>query len=488
MGRIMRTLTGKMNSFGMGESKRRSRLGFGVAVWGTELGILETTPSVEKKEKIFDFPSEKLGTQTLSRRESYKLQHNAKAFLAMRKPSEELISGYDKRREWNKERRVISTNLDLFPSLKYSHSSFLPSTVVERMPDWVNILCSDSDKPKARMEAVARSHSIWIDPVDCNNELYKYRLRIIDVLAWSYLNDCVPIMMTLTVYHRWHNLKELLRVIIDSRSSLFDGRPGRTFKRKIGLEGYLNRLEITLNDGEEGYSNNGWHPHFHVVLIVPRNKLKTLSDSEQELRERWVSFVCRHFKKVFGEEIPESYLPAFKEHGLFFSRYCKGEFKGQLRPVQDSNYLAKIMGYDPAEVFGGDKELSTATLKDSKIPFDLLRKFTANNVDLWNEYVFATKGVVAFRFSQGLEKRVQDYFAQHSEKKPARKNCPKEKIVAVLQESVYHLFYQNFKIPQLLQQAALGYDVLCQWVKDTFVELGVSELLDNPLAMPRPPD
>ena len=61
--------------------------------------------------------------------------------------------------------------------------------------------------------------------------------------------------------------------------------------------------------------------------------------------------------------------------GLMFSRVYDGDAKsyGALRHVDDSKYLAKIMGYDPAEVYGGDKEMASATLKNSKIPFDLIR-------------------------------------------------------------------------------------------------------------------
>ncbi len=151
-----------------------------------------------------------------------------------------------------------------------------------------------------------------------------------------------------------------------------------------------------------------------------RDKLETLSDLEQKWREVWVECVQKQFKKVFGEEIDKSYLPASRKHGLVFSRCSKDSYrgkKGDLRPVDTSDYLAKIMGYDSPEVYGGDSEMTASDAKNSKIPFDLLRdaKLPASNVDLWVEYAFATKGVPAFRFSGGLEDKVNAYFEQHPE-------------------------------------------------------------------------
>ena len=58
--------------------------------------------------------------------------------------------------------------------------------------------------------------------------------------------------------------------------------------------------------------------------------------------------------------------------------------------------LDKIEGYDHLHVYGIDKEVSTNVIKNSKIPFDLLREVSAGNIDLWTEYAIATKGVPAF--------------------------------------------------------------------------------------------
>lgn len=508
-------------------SKRRDMLGTDVKIWSESSGYYRTRPVRLSKTVL----------NPLFRENSWELLDRSKMFLASRKPSQELIDALDVRREWNRDQRIISTVLDLFPGLKYSYSSFLP---VAHRKKTVNLLSSFGDnnveffdgqhsvpsfqsqtetaiadnsqrqddtiersdrrksppsssqtetakffKSRGRVEDIARSHNYRLDPVDAPKELFKYQLRIADVLAYGYCVGMIPIMMTLTVFHRWHPLAGLVNVLQKSRSALFDGRQGRRIKKEMGLFGYINRMEETINDTPD--NNNGWHPHYHVVLFIPAKNLEKVSAMEADLKKRWVSLVSRYFKEEFDEEIPASYYDAFCEHGLVFSRYSKGDNAGELRPVKDSQYLAKIMGYDPADVYGGDKELATATLKDSKIPFDLLCETTANNIDLWNEYAIALKGVVGFRFSKGLEQAAKDYFEQHPDKKPRINDCPREKVVARLENAIYQLFYRNYKIPQLLKKITEGYDALVAWVKETLAELGYEHLCDNPMALPRPP-
>ena len=59
--------------------------------------------------------------------------------------------------------------------------------------------------------------------------------------------------------------------------------------------------------------------------------------------------------------------------------------------------------------------------------------------------------------------------------------------MATIRHEAYQILYRNGLIPQLLEHAAKGYDSFCSWVKDSFVDLGIPELCDNPFAMPRPP-
>lgn len=531
-------------------SKRRSRLGVGVEKFNEECSrYYRTSPTAPL---FLELPDELLGAKKLTREDKWEMLLRAKLYLSLRSVEDfDELLGLDWRRVWNKEnpKRPIETMLDLFVSLKFAHEVMLPLTarlrkhgIDPKSVDWrnspwyyqslrnsageksslffdsaqnavkspriptardlfceeyVDIVASEKDGNETiRMEDVCRSHSIWLDPIDAPKELYKWRLRIQKAIAWAYLNDCVPAMMTLTIYHRWNNLDGLLRVLQNSWDKfLVSGRPAQKRQVEMGLVGNIRRLEITINDGDENFDENGkpktnagWHPHFHVLLFVPKDKFGALSDMEAQMKKDWAEIVAAHFRAEFGEEIPELFLPAFEAHGLYLSRYNKGERKGELRPVKDSRYLDKIYGYDPINVYGGDKEISADSFKNSKIPFDLLREITAANIDLWCEYAIATKGMAALRISRPLAKKINEYFEANPDKDPIPKGLPPSKVVAHLEATIYRLFYRNFLIPQLKAKAVEGFESLRSWVKDKMVELGVSALCDDPTALPRPPN
>lgn len=419
----------------------------------------------------------------LFRNSKWQIQRNCKKALASRSVEdlpEELKERLERRRDWNQWRET-KTLLDYFTSFKYSYSSQLPSTC----NGGGGIKLMQSSSKKGRIAGVARSHSIWLDAVDAPKELFKYRLRIQNCIDWSYKQNCVPVMVTLTTYHLWHDLDSLLRILAGAWTDFsHNGARRKVFDEFV--KGWIRRLEITINDGaEEVTSNKGWHPHYHAILMIPHDKLQELSDAEQEWRDAWTKAVCRQFEKVEGEVIGESYVNALRKFGLLFSRCDNGE----LRPVKDSKYLAKLMGYDSLNVYGGDTEITTDKLKDSKTPFDLMMKteLTAGDIDLFCEYAVATKGVPAIKFSKGLEKQVKEYFTDHP-KQSANAPCPDEDIVATISHDVYQILYRNFKLTELREKIAEGYDALCDWFRQTFTELGCPELCDVPFAMPRPPD
>ena len=550
MGKVMQKLQKKFNNlFGLVfNNKRRSHLGVRVQEFeGARPRNYRTCPAADSL--FLELPDQLLGAKVLEREDKWEMLRRAKLYLALFSIDDfESLLGLDWRRTWNKENpnRPVETLLDLFPSLKFAHECLLPLTARLRKrgidpssvnwkdspwgrralrhvsqeknslffdaakvishPDvptsgdlffeeYIDVLAAEKNgNTSVRLDDVCRSNSIWLDPVDAPKELYKWRLRVQKAICWAYANDCVPVMMTLTIFHRWHHLKNLFHVLQNSWDNFFvSSWSARKRRASMDLQGYVRRLEITLNDGlitpdGEILPNSGWHPHFHVILFVPKNKFEYLSDIESQLKKAWADIVAVQFQKEFGEEIDKSYLPALERHGLHLSRYNKGERKGQLRPVKDSAYLDKIEGYDHQHVYGIDKEVSSDVIKDSKIPFDLLREITAANIDLWAEYAIATKGVPAFQFSRPLIKRINEYFIAHPDKNPVSADLPKSKVVAHLDAEIYRLFYRNFLIPELRKKAAEGFEALTSWVKEKFIELGISALCDDPTALPRPPN
>ena len=462
-----------------------------------------------------------VGSGHFERSDRMNLLRRSKLFLARRSFAD--LSEENRPKLYGAKNK-IETVLDCFPSVKYSYSSSLPPKVVMRnhgIPEdfygrrkpnevrYFDVCCApDGSSKKARMSDVSRSANIRLDPMDAPRQLFIYRCRIRRCITWGYSVGLVPIMMTLTIFHRWNPLRGLLRVLSRSWDRFFaSGRPAVTRTKQMGVQAYIRRLEETITDGKDtqGY-NSGWHPHYHVILFVPKDKLSLISDMEEELQEAWFEIVNHFFAEEFGEEIDPSYASSFKKHGLVFSRYSDVDLKSSarkksrcvrfakkrkngkrpIRPVDDSDYMAKTVGCDPKVLYTGESEMTSIHAKNSRIPFDLLCDDTAGNNDLWVEYALATKGLRSFVFSRGLGGRVRDYFEAHPERDSVKSFVKSDKVVAQLENDVYRLLYRACKVDEMLRVAVRGYDSLCDWFRDFYLKLGYSadEITDEMLPLP----
>ena len=473
-------------------SKRRSCLGLGVADWrGSSLGSIDSVCHPSNSPVFNEF----LGTGEISCKDLWKMQRRSKSMLAMRTVAAgaTLIEKLERRRTWNRANRAVETLLDLFPSLKYSYSSLLPKS---SRRGYVEVLrTADTGRVSTRVGDIARSYNIRLDPIDSPKRLIEYAWRIQSIINWCYKQGFVPVMMTLTLYHRWHALAPLCRILRQAWSRLFGGgKAGVARKKYIDLQGYIRRMEETINDGDGGVPvdngggedksfNAGWHPHYHIVLMVPREKLQVLSDYEERLREIWVELVRKYYVDEFGEDIPASYHEAFKQHGLVFSRYksaeharacgCRHGKAGDLFEVKDGKYLAKMLGYDASEVYGIESELTAQRAKRSKAPFDLLcEEVTAGSVELWCEYAIATKGMPCFSFSHGLEQEVKAYYEAHPDEKLAEyvlpKQAPEEFVVLRLRSEDFHWLYRHFQLGELLAKSKGERAAVIAWLEENF--------------------
>lgn len=523
--------------FNMTESKRRSHVGMDVAFWQAGgLGTIGTfLPRKKDAENLSLLPDVTLGDSQLTRKQRFEMLRRSKMLLSMRRAYAEVAKLLERRKEWNIARLpVIENNLDLFPAVKYSYSS--------RRPGKNEISLVVSDGGNVRFDGVVRSCNMRLDPVDAVRIAYKKRKEIQRALQWGYDNGQIPVMLTFTIFHdwTWQPLDKLIAVLRNSYNDIFDHKVGGQLKDKIGFKYRIFRMEETidmknplteqdeqelvasgLENGERGHregehdGKHGWHPHYHVILFVPKDNLKVLEELEPTLKLRWQKLVQKHYAKFIGKEIPESYLPALYEHGLMISRYSEDVLnehgdvihkQGEIYQVNDTEYFGKIMGCDSAEMYGGDKELTNSLNKNAMSPFDLLRMpVTAEIADLWNEYAIATKGKSCFRFARGFKPVIDEYFAQHPDRDSVSASKPKESTVASLKDFVYHLLYRNFKVEEVkrtlagfVKTAGLNvaklHDLLFEWLKKLFVDWGLDEPTERDLfvgeefVFARPPD
>ena len=494
----------------MSQNKRRKFLGIRVNFWDKEPDFFYAS---EDSGYIRDYSfllNSVVGNTVFSRCDRWQLLRRSRSYLSRRAfdvSMERFCPGV--------EAGAYLSVLDYFPALKHSYVSPLPGRVLARkrgLSDdffrhkhvcYFDFCCnSDGSSSKARFNDLSRSGSIRLDPVDAPRQLFLYRRRIQRCISWGYSVGLVPLMMTVTVFHRWHPLRGLLNVLSKAWNHFFNASTAAVKRaRRMGLSGYIRRAEETINNVQGGY-NSGWHPHYHVILFVPADKVSVVASMEDELRGAWFYSVNRFFRKEFGESIDSAYEQSFREHGLFFSKVPDNHSQHpappaapsagtisnctNLRFVDDSQYVAKILGCDYPSRYCGDNEMTSTHSKDSKVPFDLLLEDTAENVDLWVEYALATKGVRSFVFSHGLEARVGKYFEEHPDKDPLEPFVKSDKVIAQLDTRLYRIVARNFKVDEMMRVAVKGYEALCEWFRNFYIERGVpaDDITDDLLPLP----
>jgi hypothetical protein len=158
------------------------------------------------------------------------------------------------------------------------------------------------------------------------------------------------------------------------------GRASKAFNESIGYIGSVRALEVT--HGRKRTINNGWHPHYHILLFV---------QSGLDLERLRVKFYERWLKACIKAKMPA--LPDFK-HGL---RLDDG---------------SKAAAY--ASKWGLESEMTKGHIKkanDGETPFDLLRAYAYDDdkqaAALFREFGETFKGKSQLFWSHGLKARFE---------------------------------------------------------------------------------
>lgn len=187
------------------------------------------------------------------------------------------------------------------------------------------------------------------------------------------------LLLTLTTPHGQHDrLAELLGGQAKALGQYFFG--GKMMKRlydDIGYVGGIRALEVT--HGRRREVNNGWHPHYHVLLFVQSGL--DLFDLRLAFYKRWVNACLKA-----GLEEPSW------EHGL------------ALHDGTEAAYYAGKWGLESEMTKGHTKKSSR---QSGETPFDLLRAYLYDNdrqaAALFKEFADAFKGKRQLFWSSGLK-------------------------------------------------------------------------------------
>lgn len=199
-------------------------------------------------------------------------------------------------------------------------------------------------------------------------------------------------MLTLTMRH--HERQSLEQLLNDLQASWTNLQSKSSFRHLMTFTpGFVRALEIT-------YGDNGWHPHFHIIIPVP------VDMSEEAARRRWeeLRLPWSASLKTVSKQKTNSHSI---EHGfdlLWFGADAPNA----------AAYVTKLT-----------KEATLSTSKTrgaTRDPFTLLDDESAKSTAMFLEYIEATADRRALTYSDGLKKILGIDFKPKSDEELADDN------------------------------------------------------------------
>jgi hypothetical protein len=231
--------------------------------------------------------------------------------------------------------------------------------------------------------------SVWRCPVCSAKIAERRRVEIRQAMdAHRAVGGCVN-MLTLTCPHQLKdNLADLLSNQAKALNRFFNDRLVKAVLVEMGTVGKIKALETT--HGRLSPSNNGWHPHYHLLMFQGSGVDLARFDKAQ-MRDWEVRLYLQWAKACKGSGLG---VPSY-EHGLKLDDGAEAD-----------KYMAK---------WGLEDEMTKGHTKKAlhgETPFDLLRAIQADPGDkqaaaLFIEFAKTFEGKRQLTWSKGLKKLYQ---------------------------------------------------------------------------------
>lgn len=293
----------------------------------------------------------------------------------------------------------------------------------------------------AKFEGLMQCGSVWTCPhcmarINANRaKALKRGLQSAEFLGYS------ASMLTLTVQHtRADLLTDLLDGLTKAYKYLMSGKGGMIIRDLLRWVGSARALEIR-------YGKNGFHPHFHVV-ILSESKLNDAdrTKAQKYIAERWVkalSHVGLSASVSAGTDLRESYDRIF-------------------------DYLTKADKLS-AELTGNNIK----TESDSDSPLDLLERGVNGDKfadSVFQEYAIATKGCKALVMCKAFRELTEydSYLEQTENDSDNPESVPD--IIASIDIPLWRVIRANprdIRGDMLYHAKIGGYRALCEFIAGT---------------------
>lgn len=244
-------------------------------------------------------------------------------------------------------------------------------------------------REKAHYSNLVRCGSVWVCPV-CSAKIAEERKQELKTAMsnWRKQGGHVYLLTLTNRHHAGDNLKQLLEGQKKALAYLWGNRSPKEMLKNLGKQGHVIATEVT-------YGENGWHPHYHILLFM-RHEVN-IQGLQSFLATEWQN-CC----KRAGLAIPT------REHGV---------------NLQDGSYADSYV-----TKWGLEDEMTKGHIKKGRegglTPFDLLRQSVEcpEYGKLFKVFVEAFKGKRQLHWSRGLkallcvDERTDEELAEETDK------------------------------------------------------------------------
>ena len=173
-------------------------------------------------------------------------------------------------------------------ALRNSVSVILPAHRIAKCGKWTlprqkTKIYKHKDTNKAFYGGLEVCSNVWICPVCAAKIAERRREELVRGREQAAKLGYQMVMLTLTAPHYLNDdVGDLLRGLRESLNKVFKDRSGRNFINRFQILGRIRALEVTWSE------NNGFHPHFHILLFVPTGySAKDFKDMEDTFFPLW---------------------------------------------------------------------------------------------------------------------------------------------------------------------------------------------------------
>lgn len=227
-------------------------------------------------------------------------------------------------------------------------------------------------------------------------EVRRQELRQLEEWAGSPKRGLRMIMMTLTARHRKRALKSLVERMSKAKARMQNRKGWKSLRVSGVLAGSVSVREATYG------AKNGWHPHYHVLLLIRADSDEEALALLEPIREVWLE--CLRKEGLSGTAERAFHLQSGDAVAAYISKHGRDQGDRKAAEAMRSGWgMAEEMTQSRAKRGRGDGP------EQSRSPFQLLRDAHEGDVDaakLWQEYAIVMWGKRQQVWSNGLKQAV----------------------------------------------------------------------------------